>query len=504
MKKKSDQTHDKFVHTKAQDVGSEHEVRIRKAYELRAQGIEPYGEAQSVEKTTHEIINEFATGNPEPKYVIAGRIITLRLHGKTSFATIQDRTGRLQIYIKQEVVGEELYELWKHYIDIGDIVWFCGSLFRTKTGEITLNVSKFKLLTKCLHPLPEKFHGLADIEARYRQRYLDLIAHPESKEKFIKRAQIIKEMRAFLDNYGFIEVETPMLHPIAGGATARPFETYHHAYDENFYLRIAPELYLKRLVIGGIERVYEINRNFRNEGVSTKHNPEFTMCEFYMAHHDYQYIMDFVEDMLRIIVQQVHKSLCVPYGDIEVDFTKPFVRMTMKESIVKIGGIAESAISSQKMATTLKEHNIVLERKNASYGEQLFALFEELVEAKLIQPTFIYEFPIEVSPLAHRLKDNPSFAARCELFIAGMEISNAFNELNDPFEQAERFNQQLEAHRAGDTEAHQFDADYILALEHALPPSVGVGIGIDRLVMILTNTPSIKDVIFFPTLKKKK
>jgi lysyl-tRNA synthetase class 2 len=485
------------------ELSDETKVRIAKVEEMRGEGVEPWPAAREVKNTCQQVVVQFGTQEEQKSYMISGRLMSLRWHGKTAFADLQDRSSRLQLYFKKDIIGENLFGILKKFIDIGDILWIQGSPFKTKMGEITLEVKEFELLSKCLHPLPEKFHGLTDTEKRYRQRYLDLIVNPESKEKFIRRTLLVRSMRTFLDNHGFLEVETPMLHPIAGGATARPFVTHHNAYDTDFYLRIAPELYLKRLIVGGLERVYEINRNFRNEGVSTKHNPEFTMCEFYMANHDYLFIMGFVEEMLRTMMLESCGSLKVPFGDHILDFGLSFKRLSIRDSVLEIGGLQEKDIQEKTIDATLKKYTVKMANKKASLGEKIFALFEELVEHKLIQPTFITDFPIEVSPLAKRDSQNPNIAARFELFIAGMELSNGFNELNDPFDQAERFEQQLEAHKAGNDEAHQYDADYIHALEYALPPTVGVGIGIDRLAMLLTNTTSIKDVILFPTLKKK-
>lgn len=488
------------------DATSEAHIRLEKVEKLRAQGVEPWPAAKDVNATCKHVLFEFAdTPTPsEKEYMVAGRVMIVRHHGKASFATIQDATGKLQLYFKQDDLGQEQYELFKHYVDMGDILWARGNSFRTKTGEITIHVRAFTLLSKSLHPLPDKFHGLHDVEVRYRQRYLDLISTPETRERFINRSLIVRTMRNFLDEHGFLEVETPMLHPIPGGAAARPFITHHNALDDDFYLRIAPELYLKRLVVGGLERVYEINRNFRNEGVSTRHNPEFTMLEMYWAHHDYHFIMGFVEEMFRNVAQKVVGKLQIPFGDHTLDFEKPFERLTIKQAVMKYGNYSEADLSEKSIDTRLKEHTITMANKNASWGEKIFALFEAVAEQKLIQPTFITEYPIEVSPLAKRDPKNPNVAARFELFMASMEISNGFNELNDPIDQAERFKSQVHARESGDTEAHHYDADYVLALEHALPPTVGVGIGIDRLVMLMTNTTSIKDVILFPTLKKKE
>jgi lysyl-tRNA synthetase class 2 len=497
-----------YVQHDAQDtsVSSEHEIRIHKVQEMRKHGIEPWPAVKPVTATCKEVVDEFTDEVPKADkiYALCGRIMSIRLHGKAAFAHVQDRTGKLQLYIKQDMVGDASFEFFKSMIDVGDILWCSGTSFRTKMGEVTLEVKDFSLMSKCLYPLPEKFHGLTDVEVKYRQRYLDLMTNPEARERFIKRTNIIKQLRTYLDAHDFVEVETPMLHPMPGGAAARPFVTHHNALDTDFYLRIAPELYLKRLVIGGIERVYEINRNFRNEGVSTRHNPEFTMLEFYMANQDYHYIMSFVEDMLRSIVKSVCNTLIIPFGNHTLNFEEPFLRINMQEALVMYGGLTEDEITPQSIDATMRKHKISCANKNPSHGEKIYALFEERAESKLIEPTFIIDFPIEVSPLAKRDAARSEVAARFELFIAGMEISNAFNELNDPFDQAARFKQQAAAGESGDIEAHRYDAEYITALEYGLPPTVGVGIGIDRFVMLVTNTTSIKEVILFPALKRKE
>ena len=477
-------------------------ARLAKIEKLQQAGRDPWPAMKPINSTCLEAKNAFSEENTDI-YKIAGRVMTMRLHGKSAFANLQDRSGKLQVYFKQETVGEKAFKELHELIDLGDILWCMGTLFKTKTGEISLAVTEWQLLSKCIHALPEKFHGLTDIETKYRQRYLDLMTNHETKERFIKRSQIVSCIRNYLNSHDFLEVETPMLHPIPGGAAARPFVTHHNALDTDFYLRIAPELYLKRLVVGGLERVYEINRNFRNEGVSTRHNPEFTMVEFYMAHQEYGYIMGFVEDMIRNVILKTNSSLQVPYQDYILDFEKPFRRLTVKEAIMEYGNFTQEEISPENLDALLVFLHVKLENKAASYGQKLFVLFEEVAEHKLIQPTFIIGYPIETSPLSKRDEQNPDFAARFELFMTGIELSNGFNELNDPFDQAERFKDQAKAHAAGDSEAMHYDAEYVTALEYGLPPTVGVGIGIDRLVMIATNTPSIKEVILFPSLKKK-
>lgn len=481
---------------------SEHEIRVQKVKDLRAQNVEPWPSWKPVTATCKQVVDEY-TQDDAQSYQIAGRILTIRLHGKSGFATIQDRSGRVQVYLKKDVVGDAAFELFEKDIDGGDIVWFEGSSFKTKMGEISLKVTSYTLLSKCLHPLPEKFHGLTDVEARYRQRYLDLMTDQDSRAKFKIRSKIVSTLRSFLEGHDYIEVETPMLHPIPGGAAARPFVTHHNALDSDFYLRIAPELYLKRLVVGGFERVYEINRNFRNEGISTRHNPEFTMLEFYTAHEDYNYGADITEQMIRAAVAACHESPVVTFGEHQIDFGSSFNRMSMKDAVLEYGKFTEHDIDPKNIDKTLALFGVALQDKQAAWGQKLALLFDEVAEKKLIQPTFIMDYPIDISPLAKRDPKNPEIASRWELFVAGMELGNSYNELNDPFDQADRFKQQAQAHERGDAEAHHYDADFITALEYGLPPTVGVGIGIDRLVMFLTNTSSIKDVILFPTLKKK-
>lgn len=484
------------------DASREYEVRVEKVKAMRDLGIEPWPPFKQVSMNCKQAIDSFEKVPETEEYALAGRVVSMRLHGKTAFVHIQDKSGRIQVYVRQDVIGDQLFEQFTNFIDLGDIVWFLGTLFRTKTGEITLRATSYTLISKCLHPLPEKFHGLADIETIYRQRYLDLITNEESRVRFKKRSDILRLMRNYFDDNDFMEVETPMLHPIPGGAAAKPFVTHHNALDNDLYLRIAPELYLKRLVIGGFERVYEINRNFRNEGISTRHNPEFTMVEFYVAHKDYRFMMDFIEQMIRSLAQTLNHSQVLSYGSMTIDVSQPFERITMHDSIVKYGGIPATDLLPEHIDATIKKHSIKVET-NVSWGYKLLAMFEELAEKKLINPTFVIDYPIEISPLTKRDPENLTVVPRFELFIAGMEIANGYNELNDPFDQASRFREQAESRAKGDEEAHYYDADYVLALEHGLPPTVGAGIGIDRLTMLLTNTTSIKDVILFPALKKR-
>ena len=481
---------------------NEDEIRLQKVQKMIKDGQNPWPYYRPVSNTCKQAKDDFEKETSDSKeYTVAGRLMSIREHGKTIFANIQDRSGSIQLYIRQNDVGQENFDYFKDMIDLGDIIWIQGTVFKTKMGEITLKVQEISLLSKCLHALPDKFHGLVDLEQRYRQRYLDLISNAESKDKFVKRSKIVQQVRQFLLDKDFLEVETPMFHPILGGANAKPFVTHHNAYDMDLFLRIAPELYLKRLVVGGLDRVFEINRNFRNEGVSTKHNPEFTMLEFYMAHGDYKDGMTLTEQIINSAVQKVLGTNKVKYQDMDLDFTAPFKRLTVEESLIQVGSFSADEITEKNIDKTLKKLDVHIKDYHG-YGSKLFALFEEKVESKLIQPTFIIGYPVEVSPLAKRDEKNPEITARFELFVAGVELANGFTELNDPFDQAERFRKQVEAKEAGDEEAQDYDHDYIKALEYALPPTVGVGMGIDRLAMFLTDTPTIKDVILFPTMKK--
>lgn len=434
---------------------------------------------------------------------IAGRIMTRRIMGKASFATLQDMSGQIQIYVRKDDLSEGLYEEFKHW-DLGDIIGVEGIVFKTKTNELSVKANKIELLTKSLRPLPEKFHGLTDHETRYRQRYLDLITNSETRRIFQIRSQLISLMRKFFSEKGFMEVETPMMQAIPGGATARPFVTHHNALDMELFLRIAPELYLKRLVVGGIERVYEINRNFRNEGISLRHNPEFTMVEFYMAYADYHDLMDFTEEMLRTFAHEIFGKTTIKYQGEEFDFGKKFARMTVKESILHFNQNIKShdldnLESAKKIAADLK---IPLE-PHYGLGKIQIEIFEKTVEHKLQQPTFITEYPLEVSPLARKNDHNPFLTDRFEFFVGGKEIANGFSELNDPEDQAARFKKQAQALAGGDQEAMRYDEDYVTALEYGLPPTAGEGIGIDRLVMLFTDSASIRDVILFPLLRTK-
>lgn len=436
------------------------------------------------------------------KVKVAGRMLFKRVMGKASFATIQDMSGQIQLYISNDHTGETTHEAFKHY-DLGDILGAEGTLFKTRTNELSLRVTNLRLLTKSLRPLPEKFHGLTDQESKYRQRYLDLISSEETRRVFTIRSKIIQAIRQFFVERDYLEVETPMMHPIPGGASARPFITHHNALDMALYLRIAPELYLKRLVVGGMEKVFEINRNFRNEGISTRHNPEFTMLEFYEAYQDHRYLMDLTELMLREVAQQVLGTAQITYQQQIIDLSAPFDRLTITQAILKHHPqFSEAQLNDRDfLSQTLQAKGITVRAEDGIGGLQL-SLFDETTEHLLFTPTFIVDYPAEVSPLARRNDTNPTITDRFELYIAGREIANGFSELNDPEDQAARFQEQVKAKDAGDAEAMHYDSDYIQALEYGLPPTAGEGIGIDRLVMLLTDAPSIRDVILFPQLRK--
>ncbi|GLX63452.1 lysine--tRNA ligase [Proteus vulgaris] len=436
---------------------------------------------------------------------IAGRMMTRRIMGKASFATLQDMGGRIQLYVSRDDLPEGIYnEQFKKW-DLGDILGARGRVFKTKTGELSVHCTEVRLLTKALRPLPDKFHGLADQEMRYRQRYLDLISNEESRKTFQIRSQVMAGIRQFMVNKGFMEVETPMMQTIPGGASARPFITHHNALDIDMYLRIAPELYLKRLVVGGFDRVFEINRNFRNEGVSPRHNPEFTMMELYMAYADYRDLIELTEELFRTLTENVLGSSLVKYGDQEFDFGKPFAKLTMKEAICKYRPETVMAdLDDMDKAVAIAQSIGIKIEKSWGLGRIQCEIFEEVAESHLIQPTFIIEYPAEVSPLARRNDDNPFITDRFEFFIGGREIGNGFSELNDAQDQAERFEDQVRQKEAGDAEAMFFDHDYITALEHGLPPTAGLGIGIDRMVMLFTNSHTIRDVILFPAMRPNK
>jgi lysyl-tRNA synthetase class 2 len=434
------------------------------------------------------------------RYSIAGRIMAMRKFGKAAFFSVADSSGQMQSYVRKDVIGDEQFSIFKKW-DIGDIVGVTGFLFKTKTGETSIHAETITMISKSLRPLPDKWHGLTDVETRYRQRYVDLIVTPESRETFIKRVEIIRLVRDFLSDRDFMEVETPMMQPVPGGATAKPFKTFHNALDMELYLRIAPELYLKRLLVGGFERVFEINRNFRNEGLSTRHNPEFTMLEFYQAYATYIDLMDLTEEMISSICQQVNGSMQITYQGTEVNLAPPWKRLTMDEALTEVAGIDPALLADDARVLELATSKGIKLEKQAGPGKAKTELFELLVEEKLIDPTFITSYPTEVSPLARRNENNPGVTDRFELFITGRELANAFSELNDPVDQKERFEQQI-ADRGEDDEIHPIlDTDYIRALEYGMPSAAGEGIGIDRLVMLLTDAPSIRDVIFFPHMK---
>ncbi|RDV82536.1 lysine--tRNA ligase [Ammonifex thiophilus] len=470
-------------------------VRYEKLEELRAQGIEPYGGRYERTHLAEEVRERFS--ELEGREVsLAGRIMARRSHGKVTFADLQDFSGRIQIMVRQDAVGSEAYEIFKK-LDLGDIIGVKGSVFKTRTGEITIAVARFELLAKSLRPLPEKWHGLRDVDLRYRQRYLDLIVNPEVKRIFILRSQIIRAIRRFLDERGFLEVETPMMQPLPGGAAARPFITYHNALEMQLYLRIAPELYLKRLLVGGFEKVYEINRNFRNEGISTKHNPEFTMLELYQAYADYQDMMKLTEELITWVAKEVLGTWRIKYGEADIDLTPPWRRISLLEAVRQKTGVDFASMEAGEARAAAEKLGVELKGKTL-WGEIVNEVFEQLVEPELTNPTFVLDYPVDISPLAKRKKEDPRLTYRFELFIGGREIANAFSELNDPLDQRERFLKQLEKRRAGDEEAHMFDEDFLVALEYGMPPAGGLGIGIDRLVMLLTNSPSIREVILFP------
>ncbi len=480
------------------------QVRYEKAQNLEQQGVEPYGEKYSTTHYAEDVLNNYERlQTSEEKVSIVGRIMAKRGHGKAGFAHIQDFSGQVQIYTRIDNVGEARYEIYKD-LDIGDIIGVTGKVFVTRKGEVTIEVQTFELLSKSLRPLPEKWHGLKDVDLRYRKRYVDLIMNPDVKETFILRSKIVREMRNYLDNLGFLEVETPTLHTIPGGANARPFVTYHNTLEMELYMRIATELHLKRLIVGGFDKVYEIGRIFRNEGISTKHNPEFTSMELYQAHTDYHDMMEITEQMLYKIVINIFNDPVVTYQGTELDFTPPWPRLTMMEAVKEATGIDLAQISSHEEARESAQEIGLEVEKDATWGEVLNEIFEERVENTLIQPTFIIDYPVEVSPLAKKHEEDDRLTYRFEGFIWGSEIANAFTELNDPRDQRERFESQVEKRDAGDDEAHMMDEDFVEALEFGMPPTGGLGIGIDRLVMFLTDSKSIRDVILFPTMKPKQ
>ncbi|MBI2883399.1 MAG: lysine--tRNA ligase [Candidatus Methylomirabilis oxyfera] len=478
--------------------------RMRKLAELEAAGVDPYPARFEVRNLAVDLHREYTILPEEttaaPEVALAGRLMSLRHHGKVTFAHLQDGSGRMQIYLSHDALGAQLYDLCKR-LDVGDHLGVEGQLFRTRTGELTVRARTVQLLSKSLRPLPEKWHGLTDVETRFRQRYLDLIVNRQVADAFRTRSRLIAEIRRFLDSRGFLEVETPMMQPMAGGAMARPFVTHHNALDIKLYLRIAPELYLKRLVVGGFDRVFEINRNFRNEGISTQHNPEFTMLEFYQAYADYQDLMALTEEMLAHLAKGITGDPQVTYQGQPISFAPPWPKLTLEEALVKVGGLEAEALTTEEGVRATAGHHGITILPGWGRGKVLAELFDTLVESKLIQPTFIIDFPTELSPLAKATHGEPTTVQRFELFVGGMEIANASSELNDPREQRTRFLDQLRQRDQGDLEAHGLDEDFLRALEYGMPPTAGEGIGIDRLAMLLTDSPSIRDVILFPLLK---
>ena len=479
------------------------EQRKQKLEELKSLHINPFANDFKPSHVASDIASEYGELSEERlkeitgEYSLAGRVVAIRDFGKSIFFHIMDRTGRIQGYVKKDIVGEDNINFFKKFIDIGDFIGIKGNIFKTKTGELTLNVKEFRIVTKALRSLPEKWHGLKDIETRYRQRYLDTISNDEVKEIFLKRAKIISLIRSFLDQRNFIEVETPILHPVAGGAAAQPFKTYHNTLEMELYLRIAPELYLKRLVVGGLERVYEIGRTFRNEGVSTQHNPEFTILELYQSYSTYEDLMDLIEELICFVTRNVLEKLEFEYQGKMITLNRPWRRISIPESLTALLG--EEIFKNDSILFS-KADSCGINHKDIR-GKAIVELFEHYIGKAVTDPAFVYGFPLDVSPLARRNDKNSDITDRFELFIAGREMANAFSELNDPIDQYNRFTSQLELKDKGRDEYHEMDEDFITALEHGMPPTAGAGIGIDRLVMLLTNSPSIREVIFFPHLR---
>lgn len=475
------------------------QIRINKMHELEEKGIDPFGHSFARTHNTAQIINDFDKLEGQ-EVSVAGRVMAIRGHGKASFVVISDKEGQIQIYIRLDEVGEDAYAVFKLW-DIGDIVGVRGEVFRTHRGEISIKAKELTFLTKGLRPLPEKFHGLKDVELRYRQRYVDLIVNPEVRSTFIARSQIIRAIRNWLDNQGFLEVETPVLHNIAGGAAARPFITHHNTLDVDLYMRIALELHLKRLIVGGLEKVYEIGRVFRNEGIDTKHNPEFTMLELYQAYSDYEGMMELTENMISDVARQVLGTDTVSYQGVELCLKAPWRRITMFDAIKEYAGVDFNEITTDEDARAAAKAAGIEIDEDTDRGNIINLFFEEKVEANLIQPTFVTDYPIEISPLVKKKHGDPRLVYRFEGFIFGRELCNAYSELNDPLDQRERFDRQMELRAKGDEEANEIDEDFLRALEFGMPPTGGLGIGIDRLVMFLTDAASIRDVLLFPTMK---
>lgn len=477
------------------------QLRRDKLGELQQNGQDPY-QVTKYDVTAHsqEIIAHFEEMEGQ-EVSIAGRLMSKRVMGKASFSHVQDQQGQIQIYVRRDDLGDEPYAFFKKMVDVGDIVGVAGKVFKTQKGEVSIHVERLELLSKSLKVLPEKYHGLKDVELRYRQRYLDLIVNPEVKDTFIKRTQIISEVRRVLDSKGFLEVETPVLHAQAGGASARPFITHHNSLDIDMYMRIALELHLKRLIVGGFERVYEIGRVFRNEGIDIRHNPEFTLLELYQAYTDVYGMMDITEEIFRSVAHKVCGSGQVRYGELEVDFDQPFERISMVDAVKKYVGVDFTQVETLEQARALaREYHIEYEERHGK-GDILNLFIEEFVEEKLQQPTFLMNHPVDISPLAKRCPDKPDYTERFELFIGGAEYANAFSELNDPIDQRKRFEHQAELKAAGDEEATGVDEDFLNALEYGMPPTGGLGIGMDRMIMLMTNSASIRDVLLFPAMK---
>jgi lysyl-tRNA synthetase class 2 len=480
--------------------------RIEELEELRSAGYSLYPPVFERKETIQEIRERYSSAGherSETRVVTAGRLYTVRNHGKTIFADLGDEGARIQLYVRKNDIGEEKFELFNRFIERGDIIGVGGHPFRTKLGELTIWVDEIVLLTKALNSLPEKFHGLTNVEKRYRQRYLDLIVNTESRETFRKRSRLISEIRSYLTDRNFLEFETPVLQPVYGGANARPFTTFHHCLGQNLFMRIAPELYLKRLIVGGFEKVFEIARNFRNEDIDTRHNPEFSMVEIYESYRDYKDMMALTEGIISHLVSSIHGGYHVPFCNESIDFTPPWRKISMEDAVKELAGLDVRAFSLDELKRIAEEKGLEGCDEVTSWREMLVLFFEELVEERLIQPTFIYDFPVENSPLAKKHRSKEGFTERFELFIFGMEIANGFSELNDPLDQLARFQRQDDKRKAGDLEAQMLDYDFINALGYGMPPTGGVGLGIDRLVMLVTNQSSIKEVILFPQMKSE-
>ncbi|WP_040977614.1 lysine--tRNA ligase [Oceanobacillus jeddahense] len=492
----------------SEELNEHMQVRRDKLTEYVEKGLDPFGGKFERTHLSNDLVEKYDQYSKEEleeitdEVTVAGRLMTKRGKGKAGFAHVQDLSGQIQLYVRKDAIGEEAYEVFKS-ADLGDIVGVTGVMFKTKVGELSVKAKEFHLLTKSLRPLPEKYHGLKDIEQRYRQRYLDLITNPESRDTFVARSKIIQSMREYLNGQGYLEVETPMMHSIPGGASARPFITHHNALDSELYMRIAIELHLKRLIVGGLEKVYEIGRVFRNEGVSTRHNPEFTMIELYEAYADYHDIMDLTENLIAHIAKEVYGKTTIQYGEDEVNLEPKWTRLHMVDAVKQETGVDFwQHLSDEEARALAKEHNVEI-TDSMTFGHIVNEFFEQKVEETLVQPTFVFGHPVEISPLAKKNKEDDRFTDRFELFIVGREHANAFSELNDPIDQRQRFEAQVKERDQGNDEAHYMDEDFLEALEYGMPPTGGLGIGVDRLVMLLTNSPSIRDVLLFPQMKNR-